>query len=51
LAPFVEFKEAEPIVTHNGGATYTEIPFKDVFVAPVEEVKKKRGRPKKVVTP
>jgi hypothetical protein len=52
LAPFVEYIEpSKAFVSHNGGETYTEIPFKDVFVAPVEEPKKKRGRPKKVVTP
>jgi DNA polymerase elongation subunit (family B) len=45
LEPFVEFKEPEPIVSHNGGKEYTPIPFKDVFVTP-EEPKKKHGRPK-----
>ena len=46
LEPFVEFKEIEPTISHNGGENYTEIPFKDVF----EEPKKKRGRPKKNLT-
>ena len=51
LAPFVEYIEPiKAFVSHNGGETYTEIPFKDVFVTP-EEPKKKRGRPKKVVNP
>ena len=53
LEPFVEFqefKELESIVTHNGGENYTTIPFKDVFATPVEEPKKKRGRPKKPLT-